>query len=115
MRGLKFHGACDAMPCLRVAPFMGAWIEIISNRTRLRPGWKSHPSWVRGLKYNYHLQGTASGYVAPFMGAWIEIVEVRLYPSLDEVAPFMGAWIEIRVRPPDEISAPCRTLHGCVD
>jgi len=79
---------------LKVAPFMGAWIEIVwicpySSDQR------SHLLWVRGLKYSYKQSMGARYYVAPFMGAWIEIC----YPShcalLEKVAPFMGAWIEI--------------------
>ena len=33
-----------------VAPFMGAWIEIRSRVLRPYVVRKSHPSWVRGLK-----------------------------------------------------------------
>ena len=33
----------------RVAPHMGAWIEITDVATKLHE-LKSHPTWVRGLK-----------------------------------------------------------------
>ncbi len=59
---------------MEVAPFTGAWIEIIL----LVPA------------------GTQLSYVAPFTGAWIEMknpaVEII---ELKSVAPFTGAWIEI--------------------
>ena len=81
-------------PSSRVAPFTGAWIEILAN-----------------------LRASASTPVAPFTGAWIEIVSVDIdllakssLPSRErglklhirrevsherKVAPFTGAWIEI--------------------
>ncbi len=67
-----------------VAPFMGAWIEIrvfviVSVYIKM-----SRPSWARGLKLtkftHYLLLHIA---VAPFMGAWIEIIESSIMVSLD--------------------------------
>ena len=56
-----------------VAPFAGAWIEII-NPLKKRSDFS---------------------FVAPFAGAWIEILGF-LGPVLGPcVAPFAGAWIEI--------------------
>ena len=55
-----------------VAPFAGAWIEILLN-TKTRP----------------HLS------VAPFAGAWIEISDKAKKWFLVAVAPFAGAWIEM--------------------
>ena len=55
-----------------VAPYMGAWIEII---------FVDHPKAQPG--------------VAPYMGAWIEIKPLTLVDDVPEVAPYMGAWIEI--------------------
>ena len=80
-----------------VAPFAGAWIEMIS--TMRAPGsWDaSLPSRERGLKCfcpgwsHYFL-------VAPFTGAWIEIAWVIYRPRVIGVAPFAGAWIEIMTR-----------------
>ena len=57
---------------LSVAPFAGAWIEILLN-TKTRP----------------HLS------VAPFAGAWIEISDKAKKWFLVAVAPFAGAWIEM--------------------
>ncbi len=57
----------------KVAPFMGAWIEI-DIVTRVGPlGQVSHPSWVRGLKSKNENVYCLERDVAPFMGAWIEI------------------------------------------
>ena len=80
---------------LAVAPFVGAWIEIILQ-------------WIQRITL----------WVAPFVGAWIEIKEkgelVKEIESLRSserglkstsvgdnmkyrfVAPFVGAWIEIQ-------------------
>ena len=56
-----------------VAPFTGAWIEIVDEVT-----------------HHYTPDD-----VAPFTGAWIEI-RLRAKPlRVRLVAPFTGAWIEI--------------------
>ena len=57
-----------------VAPFTGAWIEIISSFRCI---------------YEYN--------VAPFTGAWIEISNSVTSLLRNLVAPFTGAWIEIPV------------------
>ena len=49
MRGLKFL-ALLFVPLLRqVAPFAGAWIEMVVGKNANVTSW-SHPSRVRGLK-----------------------------------------------------------------
>ena len=55
-----------------VAPFAGAWIEIIADDNYIK-----------------------FCIVAPFAGAWIEIVTNILIAVTSNVAPFAGAWIEI--------------------
>ena len=69
-----------------VAPFAGAWIEIVREYT-----------------------GGAVRAVAPFAGAWIEIniSVVDLYKEC--VAPFAGAWIQ------SEGGDISRSLCGSVD
>ena len=79
--------------CRFVAPFMGAWIEILSP--------------FKGII----LQNA----VAPFMGAWIEINVAPSFWPARIVAPFMGAWIEINNNAGVEIYKTGRTLYGCVD
>ena len=64
--------ACDRERNL-VAPFTGAWIEIVIYHTTVGDNPQSHPSRVRGLKYLEHVSKTYDGHVAPFTGAWIEI------------------------------------------
>ncbi len=56
----------------QVAPYMGAWIEIVQGST-----------------------STTACRVAPYMGAWIEMIfQPSPQPSAC-VAPYMGAWIEM--------------------
>ena len=57
-----------------VAPFVGAWIEIVDAECKQR------------------IQR-----VAPFVGAWIEIRGSCSQEKEAQVAPFVGAWIEIAV------------------
>ena len=83
-----------------VAPFAGAWIEIIHNtiaKNMIRPSLpsrerglkflapsapplyaKSLPSRERGLKFLSPTHNVFAGIVAPFAGAWIEIRETLL-------------------------------------
>ena len=74
VRGLKCSKGRVVNDGLRVAPHMGAWIEIGSYNS-LRQTFK----------------------VAPHMGAWIEmdVSAIDMYDNL--VAPHMGAWIEINL------------------
>ena len=60
---------------IAVAPFAGAWIEIINK-----------------------VISAITGGVAPFAGAWIEIVTVVTAFRANFVAPFAGAWIEINLK-----------------
>ncbi len=92
MRGLKYLLQEVRIQQHLVAPFMGAWIEI-----------------MQGLA-NYSRNG-----VAPFMGAWIEICIAIGVNDLLNVAPFMGAWIEIHVILDPGYGDYRRTLYGCVD
>ena len=72
-----------------VAPFAGAWIEILV--------------WPKS---------DGNGAVAPFAGAWIEMGTLIVTPSKTYVAPFAGAWIEIsteiRLIPWSMLSLPSR-------
>ena len=58
-----------------VAPFAGAWIEIMLDDGK-----------------------PVKMIVAPFAGAWIEISEQTNRLFWETVAPFAGAWIEIITR-----------------
>ena len=77
---------------IAVAPFAGAWIEIL----------------LRG-KYK-----EAYG-VAPFAGAWIEIFNQFRDCVSFAVAPFAGAWIEILLAKWIKTADASRSLRGSVD
>ena len=77
-----------------VAPFAGAWIEIINRLFNSSKG-ASLPSRERGLKFTQGIGKVGGGLVAPFAGAWIEISAPLPLPDQRRVAPFAGAWIEI--------------------
>ena len=79
-----------------VAPFVGAWIEIIYMKI-LRERKLSLRSSERGLKLYQFGKDKQTGQVAPFVGAWIEIQDWEDWYMETEVAPFVGAWIEIIV------------------
>ena len=99
-----------------VAPFVGAWIEILTffsilSRKAVAP---FVGAWIEIFAYT---PAFLPALVAPFVGAWIEIRHMRLLPqgstslpswerglkckaivAYDKkhpVAPFVGAWIEI--------------------
>ena len=71
-RGLKSHVLIIIRIWIDVAPFAGAWIEIL------------HP-----------VSSGETHLVAPFAGAWIEIAHPPFVATAENVAPFAGAWIEI--------------------
>ena len=75
-----------------VAPFAGAWIEILLHN---------------------HLQLYYP--VAPFAGAWIEIEASTGSAAGESVAPFAGAWIEIKLSMSKTKIAQSRSLRGSVD
>ena len=76
----------------KVAPHMGAWIEIICL-----------PPLFNAI------------IVAPHMGAWIEIICLPPLFNAIIVAPHMGAWIEIQSPLIKAVAVSSRTPHGCVD
>ena len=73
-RGLKFCMLSYFHKGVYVAPYMGAWIEIVVVSLRC-----------------YRCD------VAPYMGAWIEILATMMLWRQLMVAPYMGAWIEIKL------------------
>ena len=62
-----------AIKLLWVAPFTGAWIEILIRTSFRIQRTASHPSRVRGLKSPMLILVMVRMFVAPFTGAWIEI------------------------------------------
>ena len=75
-----------------VAPFAGAWIEIV-----------------------YCPVMWGSVLVAPFAGAWIEMALKQWKSRSITVAPFAGAWIESGAVASQDNVGEGRTLRGCVD
>ena len=71
---MKSDWAFDKAQEVNVAPFTGAWIEIMTGS-----------------------RNGNDGTVAPFTGAWIEISSFISLPRYFIVAPFTGAWIEITI------------------
>ena len=71
-RGLKFFIRLTILCPQRVAPYAGAWIEILLPSPYIQ---------------QYH--------VAPYAGAWIEICKITRPCVSLSVAPYAGAWIEI--------------------
>ena len=95
-RGLKSLTVHRVLPPHKVAPLVGAWIEITFLRCKMYER-MSLPSWERGLKFKRNLQFSPCLCVAPLVGAWIEIMADCICPAIMAVAPLVGAWIEIGV------------------
>ena len=87
VRGLKYWHNALGLSWRSVAPFEGAWIEII---------------FISPF-FSFIL-------VAPFEGAWIEISPTMNISAAAEVAPFEGAWIEIPLRSQITLAYLRRTL-----
>ena len=93
-RGLKCKYCNFTLEERQVAPFAGAWIEIVHILPSIAQT-ASLPSRERGLKSEIPNHPEIVAIVAPFAGAWIEMASnapARIYSA---VAPFAGAWIEI--------------------
>ncbi len=76
---------------VKVAPYMGAWIEI--GMVRLN---------------RQHMD------VAPYMGAWIEISLIRLDNCINVSLPTWERGLKLMVYITEELNW-CRSLHGSVD
>ena len=115
-RGLKFSFLLGVEMSVRVAPLVGAWIEI-GFYGRDLPDLKSLPLWERGLKYLYRIQANILIGSLPLwerglkffrtvstrqnlssLPLWergLKLVYSSLLLILSPVAPLVGAWIEI--------------------
>ena len=91
VRGLKLVCLVKYMTTLKVAPYVGAWIETCCYLFS-HCGFLSHPMWVRGLK-----------------------LHIVYFILIDKVAPYVGAWIETIKTRKKVYERVCRTLCGCVD
>ena len=52
VRGLKLPNGITSPIRLAVAPYVGAWVEIMLGYGLPFLSRLSHPMWVRGLKFN---------------------------------------------------------------
>ena len=94
-RGLKSVWGSLRSILPRVAPLVGAWIEIIGLYSAVNPCHRSLPSWERGLKLwgvDFDLDQLKS------LPSWERGLKSALHPLtllVATVAPLVGAWIEI--------------------
>ena len=77
-----------------VAPFTGAWIEIVLGGVKAG-GNVVAPFAGAWIEITTAWKESRSMRVAPFTGAWIEIFRSGTLGVSIAVAPFAGAWIEI--------------------
>ena len=97
-----------------VAPFVGAWIEIVAGSPTIVIVDGSLPSWERGLKSTTTTIGAPVYIVAPFVGAWIEILGTILGT---ESMPSLPSWergLKFKYFSARSF-LPCRSLRGSVD
>ena len=98
-----FTGAwIEIMLCVRVAlrcfvaPFTGAWIEIFKIKAVLSHSPGSLPSRERGLKFLNFLKATPYSFKSlPSRERGLKY-HARRHELSGDVAPFTGAWIEIK-------------------
>ena len=98
----------------RVAPFAGAWIEIMEFGTLLT-GKASIPSRERGLKCFSDLLGIVCTKSLPSRERGLKFQKSYIPVHMTIVAPFAGAWIEIPITPIFFFSLIRRSLRGSVD
>ena len=80
---------------IEVAPYTGAWIEILIKVKEETVSLASLPTRERGLKCTVYHSKQHPHQVAPYTGAWIEIKTLLFFLAPPAVAPYTGAWIEI--------------------
>ena len=113
-RGLKFRSFDISTEIIAVAPFAGAWIEMLTF-VGITASPSSLPLRERGLKFYGSFKMSGMRPVAPFAGAWIEICQAEDPVRNGSVAPFAGAWIEINPTMADLNKWLGRSLCGSVD
>ena len=98
-----------------VAPYAGAWIEIINNVVDYREQIVAPyaGAWIEIIK---NVGDYMEQIVAPYAGAWIEIGTHQNLSDTDyTVAPYAGAWIEINSQSSNSGIGCSRPLCGGVD
>ena len=114
VRGLKLSLVLSNSLTLRVAPYVGAWIETTQAVGKDTVFW-SHPTWVRGLKLQFGLHIAS---LSPSHPTWVRGLKLGSRGhsiSKGSVAPYVGAWIETTPSAGTSEHLLCRTLRGCVD
>ena len=98
-----------------VAPFAGAWIEIILFRCRQILVITSLPSRERGLKFERSGKARNYGRSLPSRERGLKLEKYGIDLNRSDVAPFAGAWIEIVLSKNFEKAIIRRSLRGSVD
>ena len=115
-RGLKLQHPELEPDRQRVAPFAGAWIEMVTAgvmRCCVSPVAPFTGAWI---EIRHMLDAGPPAAVAPFTGAWIEIDELAQREwTVVHVAPFTGAWIEMTLGAEASAKPTGRSLHGSLD
>ena len=78
-----------------VAPFAGAWIEIVQRKKPDGESW-SLPLRERGLKLIIHLKKKGTYKSLPLRERGLKLTVFSTEREAELVAPFAGAWIEIQ-------------------
>ena len=112
-RGLKCLPGVVVRLVVSVAPFTGAWIEMMSC-TGTGCSTTSLPSRERGLKSRLPCPRLCWQAVAPFTGAWIEIMCPIQHVKASKSLPSRERGLKLSERgyPMSSLS---RSLHGSVD
>ena len=93
-RGLKYTSSKSSVKGIQVAPYAGAWIEIIST-PKCSSVYRVAPYAGAWIEMPQRCTIVRICGVAPYAGAWIEILCGAVGISWAGVAPYAGAWIEI--------------------
>ena len=78
-----------------VAPYTGAWIEIQIRHRKMVTLWPSHPTRVRGLKSSSLLLPRYTATSHPTRVRGLKFLLNIISDNVVNVAPYTGAWIEI--------------------
>ena len=111
---MKFSFLLGVEMSVRVAPLVGAWIEI-GFYGRDLPDLKSLPLWERGLKYLYRIQANILIGSLPLWERGLKFMRIWFLLPAMLVAPLVGAWIEIGLFIPFAHPLPSRSPCGSVD
>ena len=112
---MKYSNHCIGTQCNSVAPFAGAWIEILSYLLQLVGIVASLPSRERGLKFIKNTFGIKFDRSLPSRERGLKWFVYAAKITGEVVAPFAGAWIEIKDIQPLTLTKNRRSLRGSVD